>query len=79
VNGIRCLNSDNAGNAIDNEYQSLIEDISIVDESFAKPVKVKVEVLKLLPLDYNVSITEKLVKFSNEENKLDYYAGIIVK
>jgi hypothetical protein len=40
---------------------------------------VKVEVLKLLPLDYNVSITEKLVKFSNEENKLDYYAGIIVK
>ena len=79
VNGIRCLNSDNAGNAIDNEYQSLIEDISIVDASFAKPVKVKVEVLKLLPLDYNVSITEKLVKFSNEENKLDYYAGIIVK
>lgn len=75
--GIRCLNSDNAGNAIDNEYVTAIEELKA--DELIKPVKVKVEVLKLLPLDYSVFITEKLVKFSNEEMKLDYYAGIIVK
>lgn len=77
-NGIRCLNSDDAGNAIDNEYVTAIEQLNL-ESDMSKPVKIKVEALKLLSLDYDVSVTERFVKFSSEESKLDYYAGIIVK
>lgn len=79
TNGIRCLNSDNSGNAIDNEYVTAIENLRFDDESVIKPIKVKVEVFKMLQVDYTVNISKKLVKFSNSEHKLDYYAGVIIK
>lgn len=77
IKGLKTYTSDSNGNPIDNEYSSNIEDVEFTDESLATPVKIKVEALKLLPLDYKVEITEKAVIFTSEDGNISYYAGLI--
>lgn len=77
IKGLRTFNSDAKGNPLDNEYITEIEDVTSSDIENAKSVRIKVEALKMLPLDYAVKITERAVVFTNEENEICYVAGLI--
>jgi hypothetical protein len=78
--GIKAYNTDANGNSLDNEYLTAIEGV----ESFSKivnPVKIKIEALKLLPLDYKVEANEKAVIFTSSEDsdiEIKYFAGLLV-
>ena len=79
INGLRAFNSNAKGEAIDNEYNSAIENVTFEDESILQTVKIKVDALRLLPLDYKVSITEKATVFESVDGVIKYVAGLIVQ
>ncbi len=80
VNGIKAFNTDSNGKSTDNEYMTAIEGVeTLIDNS--KPAKIKIDALKLLPLDYKVEITEKAVIFTSDESsdiEIKYFAGLLV-
>ncbi len=78
LNGLRTFTSDANGNALDNEYTTAIEGLETTSDE-CESVKVKVEALKLLPLDYRVSITNKAVVFKSVDGNITYYAGLVKK
>lgn len=80
LNGLRAFNSNAKGEAIDNEYTSAIEDVEYTDDGISKPLaKIKVGALRLLPLDYKVSITERATVFESLDGAIKYVAGLIVQ
>ena len=76
---IKLFNTDSKGNIIDNEYESDVENVNIIDDS-KKSVRVKVDSLKLLPLDYTVSVHNGCVVFKSKNDQFDvtYVVAIIV-
>lgn len=78
VNGLRAANSNAKGETIDNEYTSAISNVQILDDVKVRKVKIKVEGLRLLPLDYTVSITERSVVFDSVDGEIKYVSGLIV-
>lgn len=79
--GLRTFTSDAKGNPIDNEYTSSIENINYKDQADIIPVKVKVESLKLIPINYMVAVTERMVIFTGnltDTVKIKYIIGLIV-
>lgn len=79
INGLRAFNSNAKGEAIDNEYTSAIEDVQYEDESLLQTVKIKVDALRLLPLDYKVSINSRSTVFESTDGVIKYVAGLIVQ
>lgn len=78
IHGLRAFNSNAKGEAIDNEYTTAIENVQFENEAAVKKVKIKVEALRLMSLDYVVSINEKAVVFESVDNSIKYVAGLIV-
>lgn len=69
-NSIQLFNTDNKGNIIDNEYQTDIDGVTVIDDS-KKSITVKVDSLKLLPLDYMVTVHDRCVKFKSMNEQFD--------
>lgn len=77
---IKAFNTDDSGKVLDNEYESEIEDLNIINTDTDLVVKIKVEALKLIPVDYTVFINEKCVIFKSKhpDYKVTYYSALIV-
>lgn len=67
---IQLFNTDNKGNIIDNEYQTKLDNVTVIDDS-KKAITVKVESLKLLPLDYTVVVHNGCVEFKSMNDQFD--------
>lgn len=78
LNGIRTFTSDANGNAVDNEYTTAIEGLDTTSDDH-ESVKIKIDSLKMMPLNYRVSVTNKVVVFKSEDGKVTYYTGIVKK
>lgn len=77
---IKAFNTDDSGKIIDNEYESTVEKLVLIDEDSELVVKIKVESLKLLPVDYTVYVNEKCVIFKsqNPDYKVNYFSALII-
>lgn len=77
---IKAFNTDDSGKVIDNEYESVIENLNLIDEDTNLVVKIKVESLKLLPVDYTAYVNEQCVIFKskNPEYKVNYLSALII-
>lgn len=73
--GLRALTLDSSGEAIDNEFTTAIHDVSNPDEETI--VSVKIESLKMMILDYNVSVTPSAIVFTSSDGKLKYCAALV--
>lgn len=76
---IKLFNTDSKGNVIDNEYETMLESVNVIDDG-KKSIRVKVDSLKLLPLDYAVSVHDGCVVFKSKNDQFDvtYVVAIIV-
>jgi hypothetical protein len=74
---IRAYNVDAYDKPLDNEYQSLIENATILNEFEAKPVKIKIDALKMLQNDYTVFVSKHAVKFISQDGNLVYISGVV--
>lgn len=67
---IKLFNTDNKGKIIDNEYETEIDNVIVTDDR--KPsICVKVESLKLLPVDYHVDVHNGYVIFKSKNDQFD--------
>lgn len=77
---IKAFNTDDSGKVIDNEYESAVENLNLFDEDTNLVVKIKVESLKLLPVDYTAYVNEQCVIFksNNPDYKVNYLSALII-
>lgn len=77
---IKAFNTDDSGKIIDNEYESIVDNLNLIDAETNLVVKIKVESLKLLPVDYEVSVNEKCVIFKSKhpDYKVNYLSALII-
>lgn len=76
--GLKLFTTDSKGEILDNEYDAAIEGLKVFDED-AKPAKVKVEALKLMPLDYEIEVNETAAIFRSTCGNYTYYSGLVVR
>lgn len=77
---LKLFNTDSKGEIIDNEYESEISgDVEIIDDS-KESVCIKVDSMKLLPLNYEVTVHNGCVMFKSKDEEFDvtYLVAIIV-
>lgn len=77
-NGLKLYTTDSKGEILDNEYDSAIEGLKVFNED-AGPAKIKVEALKLLPLDYEIEINDTAAIFKSTCGNYTYYSGLLVR
>lgn len=69
-NKVVCKNSDGTGN----DYELLIENIDVGQDTNIEDINININIdtLKLIPGDYDVSVTEKAILFKSTNSELQY-------
>ena len=69
-NKVVCKNADGTGN----DYELLIENINVGKDINVEDIQININIdtLKLIPADYDVSVTEKAILFKSTTSELQY-------
>lgn len=69
-NKVVCKNADGTGN----DYELLIENINVSPDTNVEDIQININIdtLKLIPGDYDVSVTEKAILFKSTTSELQY-------
>lgn len=69
-NKVVCKNADGTGN----DYELLIENINVSQDTNVEDINININIdtLKLIPGDYDVSVTEKAILFKSTTSELQY-------
>lgn len=76
---IKVYNSNQDGEVIGHEYTINLDNVEIGEdhEDDNQSIKINVQAMKMLPLDYIVEVSDACVKFENNERNISYFAALL--